>query len=736
MERLVARHGVSGSRPLPPAAALRSRARGARLRRAPAGACRGSDRARRGRRLADHARAAARRPHARPRRPVARGHPDAGGAAGDRAGDPRPGRSGSDARAGGARAPRRPPLAPGRCWVRSTTTAARCASRPRSWSRAMARQHADAPEAARLRDAADARAAGRRRPLDPAVGAPRARRASRSAGDPGAGPDRLRADDRSPHGRAPHGGRRRARLTRHGRRRRRSRRWSGFRGIDRSTSSPGTPTSRSARSRRPPPSPRWSRRSALPRFPRRPSWGCFTRAGRPSEALAGEVARGTPSSAALAAALLGEIGDRRATDALTRAIAAPEGGAAVVRVAIEALERLSDPAAVPALARAAEAPQADVRLQAFAALLALADPRSVAVLDGGLADRDPRVRASAARAGRPARRPRCRPGAGRSARRRRFRGAVRGRSRAGPHRRRAAGPDAGRPSPRTATTTRGAPRDSAELEAIGDALEANVTRRRRPASRRSIPGGRARPARTPRARARRRARDRAARQQQRRRRPRDRAPRRRAERPPWRRPISSATARLSDGEVAALARAFADAEPAVRGRLCAAIARTPRGGGWLASLDRVPVRAVAGAGRRGLVRARARRRTLGARGRGARPRRTAGGQRARRAGRRRAEGARAAARSGCARPTVRRSSGRWVTLEGGGVAVAAMTDETGLARVDGLSAAATAAWHADGLSLRGRANRTMTPAIARGRSPATTPSPSSGASASPAAPCT
>ncbi|MEN8581078.1 HEAT repeat domain-containing protein, partial [Klebsiella pneumoniae] len=66
-------------------------------------------------------------------------------------------------------------------------------------------------------------------------------------------------------------------------------------------------------------------------------------------------------------------------------------------VAIEALGRLKDPAAVPTLARTAEAPQADVRLQAFAALEALGDPRSVAVLDEGLGDLDPRIRASAAR---------------------------------------------------------------------------------------------------------------------------------------------------------------------------------------------------------------------------------------------------------------------------------------------------------------------------------------------------
>ncbi len=49
-----------------------------------------------------------------------------------------------------------------------------------------------------------------------------------------------------------------------------------------------------------------------------------------------------------------------------------------------------------------------------------------------------------------------------------------------------------------------------------------------------------------------------------------------------------ASARFSDGEVAALARAFADAGPALRARLCVAIARTPRGGEWLASLIASP----------------------------------------------------------------------------------------------------------------------------------------------------
>jgi HEAT repeat protein len=417
-------------------------------------------------------------------------------------------------------------------------------------------------------------------------------------------------------------------------------------------------------------------------------------AGRAAlEALAGEVARGTPSSAALAAALLGEIGDRRATDTLTRAIAAPEGGAAVVRVAIQALERLNDPAAVPALAHAAEAPQADVRVQAFAALLALADPRSVAVLDGGLADRDPRVRASAAQlAGRLAAR-----GAAPALAERLGDDDSAVRSAAA----RALARTGGAPLVRmlvalaaNGTTTRAA-RDSAELEAIGDALEANVTAADGPrldeaflAAAPSLQGPLARglavahatePLVNNRAVV-------------------DRAISLLAAGGPTALAAADllATARLSDGEVAALARAFADAEPAVRGRLCAAIARTPRGGGWLASLiasssEPLQVRAAAAWCARGLrdarsaleLAARSPEEALATNARAA----LAG------AGKEMGGGAIRLCAPDCA-PLV----GRWVTLEGGGVAVAAMTDETGLARVDGFSATQRAAWHVDGLS--------------------------------------
>jgi HEAT repeat protein len=421
-------------------------------------------------------------------------------------------------------------------------------------------------------------------------------------------------------------------------------------------------------------------------------------AGRAAvEALAGQVTRGTPSSAALAAVLLGEIGDRRATDALTRAIAAPEGSATVVRVAIEALERLRDPAAVPALARAAEAPQADVRLQAFAALQALADPRSVGVLDGGLADRDPRIRASAAQlAGRLAARavaPALADRLGDGDPEVRL-AAARALARAGgaPLARVLTALVANAAKTKTTTTAR----DSAELEAIGDALEANVT---------AADGARLEEAFL-------------------------------AAEPGLQGPLARglgvahatgplldnsavvdratallatggasalaaadllATARLSDAEVTALARAFAEAEPSVRGRLCAAIARTPRGGGWLASLMASPseplqVRAAAAWCARGLADARsalesAARSPQGPLAANARAALAAG------AGKERG-GPAIRLRASDGEPLV----GRWVTLEGGGVTVAAMTDETGLARVDGPANATVAAWHADGLS--------------------------------------
>jgi hypothetical protein len=160
-----------------------------------------------------------------------------------------------------------------------------------------------------------------------------------------------------------------------------------------------------------------------------------------------------------------------------------------------------------------------------------------------------------------------------------------------------------------------------------------------------------------------------------------------------------ATARLSDREAAALARAFADAEPAVRAHLCAAIARTRAGADWLASLiaaasEPLQVRAAAAWCARGLPDARsalqlAARSLEGPLATNARAALTGGA------------GSEAGGRAIRLRaPDGAPLAGRWVTLVSGGLVVFAMTDETGVARVDGVSSATAGAWYADGLSLR------------------------------------
>ena len=107
-----------------------------------------------------------------------------------------------------------------------------------------------------------------------------------------------------------------------------------------------------------------------------------------------ELDAGTPGSAAIAAALLGEIGDRHATAALGAAL---ERRPELAPVALDALASLADPAAIPTLARAAEASDLETRRRAYAALLALRDPRASVALARGLADADAHVRALAAR---------------------------------------------------------------------------------------------------------------------------------------------------------------------------------------------------------------------------------------------------------------------------------------------------------------------------------------------------
>src|SRR6185369_7726760 len=110
--------------------------------------------------------------------------------------------------------------------------------------------------------------------------------------------------------------------------------------------------------------------------------------------LTRELADGTPGSVVIAAAVLGEIGDRRATAPLAEAL---ERHADLAPVALDALARIGDPAAVPALVRAAESGDLETRRRAYAALLALHDGRSVVTLARGLADSDANVRELAAR---------------------------------------------------------------------------------------------------------------------------------------------------------------------------------------------------------------------------------------------------------------------------------------------------------------------------------------------------
>ena len=106
-------------------------------------------------------------------------------------------------------------------------------------------------------------------------------------------------------------------------------------------------------------------------------------------------ASGTPGSAAIAAATLGDIGDRRATAPLCAAL---ERRAELAPVALDALARIGDPAAVPTLVRAAESGDLETRRRGFAALLALRDrARDRSRSRRGLADADANVRELAAR---------------------------------------------------------------------------------------------------------------------------------------------------------------------------------------------------------------------------------------------------------------------------------------------------------------------------------------------------
>ena len=112
--------------------------------------------------------------------------------------------------------------------------------------------------------------------------------------------------------------------------------------------------------------------------------------------LCHELETGTPTSARLSAEALGRIGDRRATAALVTA--ATRGRTGTTLAALEALARLADPAAVPALARLVERGEiADLRALALDALTAIGDDRAVEVLPRALGDGDAGVRARAVR---------------------------------------------------------------------------------------------------------------------------------------------------------------------------------------------------------------------------------------------------------------------------------------------------------------------------------------------------
>jgi HEAT repeat protein len=107
-----------------------------------------------------------------------------------------------------------------------------------------------------------------------------------------------------------------------------------------------------------------------------------------------ELESGTPGSATIAAALLGDIGDRRATLPLCAAV---ERRPDLAMVALDALARIGDPAAVPALVRASESSDLETRRRGYGALLTFRDPRATVTLARGLADTDPHVRELSAR---------------------------------------------------------------------------------------------------------------------------------------------------------------------------------------------------------------------------------------------------------------------------------------------------------------------------------------------------
>jgi HEAT repeat protein len=377
------------------------------------------------------------------------------------------------------------------------------------------------------------------------------------------------------------------------------------------------------------------------------------------EALAAELAHGPPSSGARAALLLGQLGDRRATAALAAAADARDGDPALWLVALEALGRLKDPAGLPALARAAEAPQSDVRLAAFTALEALGDPRAVAVVDAGLGDPDSRVRVAAVRlAG--VLDPACTSAAR----------LARPLADANPAVR-LAGAEATTHCAEVRPPGGGAARfDDALVAARGEPTPAFLglvaaAHAKEPLENRAVisrtlelvaAGG----------------------------------------------PAAAAAAdvlsvaRLSEADADVLARAFAESTSTVRARLCAAIARASHGEEWLTAV-------LAAAGEPPEVRAAAAwaaRDARGARGALESAARGPEGPLTRNARAALAVRGRASAGWSAIRLLARDGTpvvGRWVTLAAPGIVVDVRTDETGVARLDGLPR--NAVWRAPGLSL-------------------------------------
>jgi len=108
--------------------------------------------------------------------------------------------------------------------------------------------------------------------------------------------------------------------------------------------------------------------------------------------LIAELSNGTAGSAGAAAALLAEIGDRRATPALADLVQRRGAGSGA---AVMALAALKDPAAVVALIHATSDPAAEIRRLCYEAMIAIGDQRAVVSLPRGLEDPDPAVRQSA-----------------------------------------------------------------------------------------------------------------------------------------------------------------------------------------------------------------------------------------------------------------------------------------------------------------------------------------------------